>query len=122
MLSVKHTRRMRTLWLTALLSLLTLSGAGLVFIFNMVAGPGWSYIDALPTWAEATVITSGILSMWVAGLSLFFWSNEFGIRSLHRWRYTGQQVIADSRRGSYVGTCPGTWDGQDPAHDTGTAP
>jgi hypothetical protein len=112
--SVKRTQRMRTLWSTLSMSLLALIVAGFVFMFNLFASPGWGYFDALPTWAEATVITSGILSMWVTGFVLFLWADEFGIRSVHRWRHTGQVAVPDKQRGNFIGTCAGTWDRQDP--------
>ncbi|WP_433466096.1 hypothetical protein [Spirillospora sp. CA-128828] len=112
--SVKRTHRVRVLWFTLLMALLTLLVAAVVLLFNTFASPGWGYIDALPTWLDATVTTAGLLSTWVIGFSFFYWSDEFGIRSLYRWRYTGQVATPDTHRGNFIAKCIGTWDRQGP--------
>jgi hypothetical protein len=83
---------------------------GAVLLYNLVASPDWKYIDALPSWLQIGSITAGVLSLRIIPFSYFLWSDEFGIRSLHRWRYTGQVVVSDVRRGNFVATCAGTWD------------
>ncbi|SFP92190.1 hypothetical protein SAMN04489713_119111 [Actinomadura madurae] len=107
--SVKRAQRMRTFWFALLLPLLVLAVASLVLVFTMFTGVGPGYTDGLPTWAGATVIVSGIASMWAIGFILFFLSDEFGVRTRYRWRYTGQTVTPDTERGTFIGKCVGTW-------------
>ncbi|NDU76426.1 hypothetical protein GWI34_27915 [Actinomadura sp. DSM 109109] len=111
--SAGRTQRVRRIWSAALILLLTLGVVALVFIVDLFVWPGLT--GALPIWASSSVIVAGLLSMWVAGFAFFFWSDEFGVRSLHRWRFTGQMVVSgDLRRGEFVATCPGTWEREGP--------
>jgi predicted nucleic acid-binding Zn ribbon protein len=107
--SVKRTRQMR-MWLFALLLVLvTLPVFSAVFLFDWIAGRGWEFVDALPSWVQVGLVTAGVLSLRIIHFSFFYWSDEYGVRSLHRWRYANQTVVSDVRRGNFVAKCAGTW-------------
>lgn len=113
--SVKRTRQMRAWRLVLLLILVTLLALGALSLIYACSNPGWAYIDTLPLWVLIALIVAGMASLWIIPFSHFYWSDEFGIRSRHRWRYTHQMVVSDELRGSFVAKCEGTWDDWDPS-------
>jgi hypothetical protein len=113
--SVKHTRQIRTWWLVLLLTLLTLPVVGALSVLYMCFNPGWTYLDSVPNWLFIALMLAGMASVWVIPFGYFYWSDEFGVRSRHRWRYAHQVVVSDELRGSFVAKCVGTWDNWDPS-------
>lgn len=113
--SVRRTRRIRMWLFVLLLVLITVPVLAAVSLYVMIAGPGWGSVDSLPSWVLIAPVTAGLLSLWAIPFSYFYWSDEFGVRSLHRWRYTHQTVLPDERRQNFIAKCAGTWDNWDPA-------
>ncbi|WP_367125451.1 hypothetical protein [Streptomyces phytohabitans] len=106
--SVAFTRRVRALWLGLLLLLAGLSMVPFPWLAT-VAGilPFKDYMVAMPEWLLVTLVAAGMLSLRVVFFCHFYWSDEFGVRTLHRWRYSGSLEGPDEQRGEYVARCVG---------------
>lgn len=105
--SVAYTRRLRALWCGLLLLLAGLSAVPFLWLSVVVGILPEDYLLVLPVWLHATLLVAGVLSTRVVFLCHFYWADEFGVRALHRWRYSGSGELPDEQRGEFVAKCVG---------------
>ncbi|MFE2937629.1 hypothetical protein ACFXKG_00910 [Streptomyces sp. NPDC059255] len=94
--SVTCTRRLRALWFGLLLLLSGLSAVPFFWLAE-VFGLFRNYFLALPQWLSVGLAVAGVLATRVVFFRHFYWADEFGVRALHRWRYSGSHELSDEQ-------------------------
>jgi hypothetical protein len=104
--SRRRTRGWRTAWWVLLLTLIIVPLVTAVMFASMffVSAPGFTAY--VPGWIFGVLVGASLLFLGLLPYCLFHLTDEFGVRSVIRWRFTEQTVVSDARKGAFVAKCP----------------